>query len=165
MKKILLVLVLVVVGVYAQGAILFSESGANRFLSELEDLSLQGDSEAFCNRLHEDMEVSIDDTSADPPAQIEGGKQELCDYVSEAAKGLGLLGVSTNLMRDDFTVRRSWLHPWTAEVSYFETRTTHMSRVNVTLNTTSEDQWTLVNTFSGIKVKRLTSTVRLAESP
>ena len=163
MKKILLVVVLVVIAVYAQGAILFSESGANRFISELEDLSLQGNSEEFFGRLHEELEVSIDDRSSDPPAEIEGGKQEFCAYVSEAAKGMDLLGVSTSLMRDDFTVRRSWLHPWTADVSYSETRTTNMSRINITLNTTSEDQWTLVNTFGGVKVKRLTSKVRLAE--
>src|SRR5262245_4784873 len=121
MKKILLVVVLLVAGVYAQGAILFSESGAERFLNELEDLSLQGKSEEYCGRLHDDLEVSIDDRSADSPAEIEGGKQEFCAYVSEAAKGMDLLGISTQVMRDDFTVRRSWLHPWTAEVSYFET--------------------------------------------
>ena len=163
MKKFLLLVVLVLAGVYAQGAILLSESGANSFLNELESLSLQGKTEEFCGRLHDELEVSIDDNSADPPAMIEGGKQEFCDYVSEAAKGLGLLGMSTQVQRDDFTVRRSWLHPWTAEVSYYESRTTHMSAVNVTLKTESEDQWTLVNTLGGVKVKRLTSSVHLAE--
>ena len=83
--------------------------------------------------------------------------------MSFAAKGYELLGISTQVKRDDFTVRRSWLHPWTAEVSYFEERTTRMSRVNVTLKTESDDQWTLVNTFGGVKVMRLTSKTRLAQ--
>jgi hypothetical protein len=165
MKKVLLLLVLVLLGVYVQGAFLFSESGANDFLNELESLSLQGKSDEFCARLHDDMKVSIDDHSAEPPANIEGGKREFCDYVSYAARGLDLLGVSTQVQRDDFTVRRSWLHPWTAEVSYNESRTTQMSRVNATLYTESDDQWTLVNTFSGVKVMRLTSKVRPVESP
>ena len=163
MKKFLLLVLLVVAGVYAYGAILFSESGSERFLDELETLSLQGNSKEFCDRLHEDMAVSIDDRSADPPADIKGGKEEYCGYVAFAAKGYELLGISTEVQRDDFTVLRSWLHPWTAEVSYQESRTTHMSRVNVTLKTHSDDQWTLVNTFGGVKVMRLTSETRLAQ--
>jgi hypothetical protein len=163
MKKILLLVVLGLLGVQAYGAILFSESGTNEFLNELEHLSLSGKGQEYCDRLHDDMEVSIDDRSADPPAVFEGGKKEFCDYVSYAAKGMDIIGVSTSVQRDDFTVRRSWLHPWTAEVSYVESRTTTMSAINVTLNTEGEDEWTLVNTFSGVKVMRLKSRTRLAQ--
>src|SRR5262250_1002 len=115
MKKFLILAVLIVIGVYAQGAILFSESGANGFLNQLEHLSLQGKSDEYCDRLHEDMKVSVDDRSAEPPARIEGGKKEFCDYVSDASRGMDLLGVSTQVQRDDFTVSRCCLHPWTAE--------------------------------------------------
>ena len=163
MKKFLLLVVLGLLGVQAYGAILFSESGANGFLNELEHLSLPGQGQEYCDRLHDDMEVSIDDRSAEPPAVFAGGKKEFCDYVSYAAKGMDIIGVSTNVQRDDFTVKRSWLHPWTAEVSYVESRTTTMSAINITLNTEGEDQWTLVNTFSGVKVMRLKSKTRLAQ--
>ena len=163
MKKFLLLVVFGLLGVQAYGAIIFSEGGANGFLNELEDLSLSGKGQEYCDRLHDDMKVSIDDRSADPPAVFEGGKQEFCEYVSYAAKGMDIIGVSTHVKRDDFTVKRSWLHPWTADVSYVESRTTSMSVINTTLRTEGEDEWTLVNTFSGVKVLRLKSKVRLAQ--
>ena len=163
MKKILLLAILALVGVYVLGAIRFSEIGAMKFISDLEGLSLEGKSEEFCDHLHDDMEVSISDYSADPPADFDGGKQDFCEYVTEASQGLALLGVSMQVRRDDVTVERSWLHPWTAEVSYFETRTTRLRAAKVTLKTESDDQWTLVQTFTGVKVKRLVSETRLAE--
>ncbi len=163
MKKLLLLVVLGLLGVQAYGALVFSETGANSFLDELEDLSLSGKGQEYCDRLHDDMKVSIDDRSANPPAVFEGGKQEFCEYVSYAAKGMDIIGVSTHVQRNDFTVKRSWLHPWTADVSYVESRTTSMSVINTTLRTEGEDEWTLVNTFSGVKVLRLKSKVRLAQ--
>ena len=163
MKKILLLVVCAVIAVYVVGAVRFSEIGAMKFISDLEDLSLDGKTEEYCAHLHDDMKVSISDHSGDPPADFDGGKQELCDYVTQASKGLAMLGVSMNVRRDDVTVTRSWLHPWTAEVRYFETRSTHLQLGNITLNTESDDQWTLVQTFGGVKVMRLVSKTQLAQ--
>ena len=163
MKKFLLLVVLGLLGVQAYGAIVFSESGANGFLNELEHLSLSGQGAEYCDRLHDDMEVSIDDRSANPPAVFEGGKQEFCDYVSYAAKGMDIIGVSTNVQRDDFTVKRSWLHPWTADISYSEKRTMRIRAAKLMIKSESDDEWTLVQTFSGMKVMRLVSEARLAE--
>lgn len=140
----------------------FSESGAKRFLDQLEDLSLHGKSREYCAKLHDDLQVSISDHSAEPPAEFSGNKQDFCNYVSYAIKGLDLLGVSTQAQRDEFSVTRSWLHPWTAEVSYRESRISHMSKVDATVRTVGEDHWTLVQTLDGIKALRLTSKTRLA---
>ena len=93
--------------------------------------------------------------SADPPAVFDGNEQDFCDYVSTAAKGMHLLGVSMDVKRNDFKVSRSWLHPWTAHVSYQEDRTTTMSKLNVSLHTQSEDELTLVQTFQGVKLREL----------
>jgi hypothetical protein len=162
MKKLFVILIIALLATYAAGAIALSERGANAFLNDLEHLSLSGQGNAYCARLHEDLEVSVNDRTGQPPAEFAGGKKEFCAYVSNAAKGMDLLGVSTQLTRNDFTVTRNWLHPWTAEVSYDEVRTTVMSKVNVTLNSVSEDQLTLVLTFGGIKVKRLHAVAQLA---
>jgi hypothetical protein len=167
MKKYLapaaLTLVLAIVGIYVQSAWVFSDSATNRFLDELEDLSLRGKAHEYCAKLHDNMQVSIHDHSGDPPADFSGNKKNFCDYVSYAAKGMDLLGISTQVQRHEFTVRRNWLHPWTAEVTYSESRTTRMSKLNVTVRTEGEDQWTLVQTLDGIKALRLTSKTRLAE--
>ena len=110
------------------------------------------------------MVVSIRDRSAaEIPRDIDGGKKEFCDYVSMAAKGMALIGPQTQFTRNNFTVQRSWLHPWTATVSYDESRTTTLTRIDVTINTHSVDRWTLVQTFTGVKVKSLRSEVQRAD--
>lgn len=155
MKKLLALAALAVLAVYAIPFFSLSERGAQRFLDELEALSIEGKSAEYCERLHADLEVSINDRSGDPPAVFDGGEQDFCDYVSTAAKGMHLLGVSMDVKRNDFKVTRGWLHPWTAQVSYQEDRVTTMSRINVRLHTHSEDELTLVQTFQGVKLRAL----------
>jgi len=155
---------IVAVAVYGTGAWKLSEGSVNRFLNDLETLSLQEKSDAYCALLHEDLTVSIrDHTSPQIPRDFDGGKTEFCEFVSTAAMGMSLIGPQSQVTRHDFTVTRSWLHPWTAQVSYHETRTTRMTLVNATLNTVSDDKWILVNTLAGVRVLRLESESRLAD--
>ena len=166
LKKFLLLLAaaLTLVCIYGTAAFNLSESGAVRFLDELEKLSLQGNSDAYCARLHADMTVSIrDHTSPGMPRDFDGGKSQFCEFITTAAKGVDLIGPESHATRTDFSVTRSWLHPWTAQVSYHETRTTRLTRINVTLNTQGDDQWTLVQTFAGVKARRLVSESRRAD--
>ena len=155
MKKLIVLIVVAVLTVYAIPFFTLSQRGANRFLDELEGLSMAGKSAEYCARLHPDLAVSINDRSADPPAVFDGNEQDFCNYVSTAAKGMHLLGVSMDVKRNDFKVKRSWLHPWTVQVSYKEDRTTTMSKLHVSLHTQSEDELTLVQTFQGVKLRAL----------
>lgn len=162
MKKILSALLVAIVAIYGFGFVTLSETGSNRFLDELETLSMTGRGEEYCARLHEDLKVSIRDHSADPPADFDGGREDFCGYVTYAMKGIEILGVTTNVTREDFTVMRSWLHPWTVQVSYHEDRTTHMSKAGTTLHTVGDDRLTLVQTFDGVKLLSLESKVEPA---
>jgi hypothetical protein len=155
MKKMLALVALAALAVYGVPFFTLTESGARHFLDELESLSMEGKSPEYCARLHPDLTVSINDRSADPPAVFDGNEQDFCDYVSTAAKGMKLLGISMDVKRNDFKVTRSWLHPWTAQVSYQEDRTTTMSKLHVALHTQSEDELTLVQTFKGVKLRAL----------
>ncbi len=163
MKKIVALLLLAVAAIYGVAAFNLSESGANRFLDQLEHLTIAGKGEEYCALLHEDLEVSIEDRSANPPAIFDGNRDEFCGYVRDATKRTDLLGLGFQVTRDDFTVTRSWLHPWTAQVSYREDRITTMSRVNVTLHTRGEDQLTLVQTLGGVRLAHLKSHTWLAK--
>jgi hypothetical protein len=162
MKTLFALLLALLAAAYVYGVSSLSESGANRFLDDLESLSLHGKSAEYCARLHDDLRVSIRDHSAVPPADFDGGRAEFCAFVSQAAKGVDLLGISTQVTREDFTVTRSWLHPWTAQVSYHEDRVTTMSKINATAHTRSDDELTLVQTFGGIKLAYLRSRVAIA---
>jgi len=163
MKTILLLAVLALAGVYVFGAIRFSELGVLEYLGDLETLAMNGKTREYCDRLHEDMEVSIRDTSGESTVALDGGKEELCDHITEAYKGMGLLGVSMETRVDDIEVTRSWLHPWTADISYSEKRTMRIRAAKLMIKSESDDEWTLVQTFSGMKVMRLVSEARLAE--
>jgi hypothetical protein len=154
-KKILISIALVVAGAYAVGQYHLSMRGSLRFIDALEALSIGGKAAEYCERLHDDLSVSIDDRTGPRPVFIKGGKREYCDYVSMAAKGMSLLGVSTRASRADITTERSWLHPWTVHVHYRETRTTTMSRVNASIDSQSEDRLTLVQTLQGVKLLKL----------
>jgi hypothetical protein len=161
-KSMCALVLAVLAGTYAFGLWSLSATHANRFLDELETLSLQGHSAEYCARLHVDLQVSIRDHSAQPAADFDGGRDQFCAYVSYAARGVDLLGISTQVSRNEFTITRSALHPWTAHVSYHEVRTTTMSKVQATLHTVSDDSLTLVQTFDGVKVLALRSRVEPA---
>jgi hypothetical protein len=162
MKKILMTILLLVLAVYGYGWVTLSEAGSNHFLNELENLSMTGKGEEYCARLHEDLKVSIRDHSAEPPAIFDGNREDFCGYVTYAMKGIEILGVSTNVTREDFTVERDWLHPWTVQVTYHEDRTTTMSKAGTTLHTVSDDRLTLVQSFHGVKLLYLESKVEPA---
>ena len=166
LKKLLALLAatLTLACIYGTAAYNLSESGEVRFLDELEKLSLQGKSDAYCARLHPDMSVSIrDHTSPGTPRDFDGGKKQFCEFITMAAKGVDLIGPESTATRTDLSVTRSWLHPWTAQISYHETRTTRLTRINVTVNTQGDDRWTLVQTFSGVQALGLVSESRRAD--
>lgn len=163
MKKIAFAMTIVFVSICGANAFLLSESSARNFLDQLDRWSLAGNSAEYCAHLAADMKVSIrDHTSPGMPKDFNGGKRELCDYVSMAAKGVDLIGPQSQATRHDFRITREWLHPWTARVSYHETRTTVLTKVNVTLKTVSDDRWILAYTLQGMKVRHLSSESRPA---
>jgi hypothetical protein len=163
MKTVLGMIVLTAAAVWGWPAIALSDSAAMRYLDELEAFSLEGKSAQYCERMHDDLTVAVRDaTSTEGEVRIEGGKKEWCDYIAFATKGMSLLGMESQVTRDGFTVTREWRHPWTAKISYRERRTSTMTRVNTVLRTESKDELTLVQTFSGIRISRLTSEARIA---
>jgi hypothetical protein len=161
MKTAVALLVLAAAMAYGFGPMHLSNAGANRFLDELESLSQAGKGEEYCARLHADLKVSIRDHSADPPADFDGNREDFCGYVTYAMRGFDILGLSTHATRHEFTATRSWLHPWTVEVSYHEDRLTTMSKTGATVHTASDDRLTLVQTLGGVKIIELESKVSL----
>ena len=162
MKKVLMLIVVVVGGIYVVGWVNLSMAGSARFLGTMDQLLVEGKGEEMCARLHDDLHVSIQDHTSPVAAGIEGGKEEYCDYLDTASKGMRMLRVSTQAERHDYTVERTWLHPWTAQVRYYEERTTTMALTNLTIRSESDDKITLVYTFGGVKLLRIESSVQLA---
>ena len=156
MKKLFWLLVLALIWVYGSGFVSLGESGAIRFLNNWEQLSMDGDADAVCDLMHDDLEVSMDDrSSGGRPVRFEGGKKEFCEYSQQAIPALKLLLSSMQVTREDIEVKRDWLHPWTADVRYTERRSMSMPAAGLQLNTIGEDSLTLVKTFGGVKILRL----------
>lgn len=160
MKKLFWLLAIVLIGVYGSGYAGLGEGGAIRFLNRWEELSVDGDAEAVCDLMHEDLQVSLDDRSGGRPVQLQGGKEEFCAYARQAISAMKLVMSSMNVTRENIEVKREWLHPWTADLSYTERRALSMAGGAVQMSVIGEDRLTLVKTFGGVKIRRLQSTTR-----
>jgi hypothetical protein len=164
MKKIVFLLILVAASVYGIGRMRLGESGAMQFVTTMESLINEGKAEEVCAMFHEDLEVEISDQSGDSPTSVSGGKQELCDLTKATIAGLRMVPHSMNVEYTEVNAKHDWLHPWTGEISYLENRSFSIPGANVTLRTVSDDVITLVHTFSGVKLRKLTSEVYKADA-
>jgi len=157
MRRILWLLALALVGIYGSGYFSHGEGGVNRFLAEVEELYMNGDADGLCALMHDEIEVNLEDNTADQPMRVKGGKEEFCAFTRKTAPAMKHVATSMNVTRDDFTVHREWLHPWTADVTYTERRSISIQGLGIQINTVSEDELTLVKTWAGVKIRRLES--------
>ncbi|HEU5134491.1 MAG TPA: hypothetical protein VFU13_05045 [Steroidobacteraceae bacterium] len=164
MKKFLLLLVLAIVGIYGIGRIRLGEAGAMRFLAQMEAKMTEGKGEEVCEMFHDDLEVAITDHTGDSVRETSGGKDEFCDLTATTAAGLNLVPHSSTVNLTEVESKQSWLHPWTSEVSYLENRSLSIRGAGVTIRTVSEDEITLVHTFSGVKLRKIKSEIYEADA-
>jgi hypothetical protein len=157
MKTAVALLLLALAGVYSYAAMTLNAHDANRFLDELEALSLQQKDAEYCARMHADLTVKIHDATHDPPTEFTGNRAQFCDNVAYAAKSVSILGLSTRVTREDFRLERDWWRPWRARVSYREDRLTTLSKLDTTLHTRGEDNLTLVLSWRGLELRELDS--------
>lgn len=157
MKTAVALLLLALAGVYSYGAITLNAQSANRFLDELETLSLQQKDADYCARMHADLTVTIHDATHDPATEFTGDREQFCGYVAYSVKSVSILGLSTRVTREDFKLARDWWRPWVARVSYREDRITTLSKLDTTLHTRGEDRLTLVQSWGGLKLRALES--------
>lgn len=163
MKKILVLLLLAIVAVYVTGRVTLGAHGAMSFVVAMENLTNEGKSDQVCAMFHDDLEVSISDHTTRAPREVEGGKEELCELTRESVAALRSVPMRMSVEWNDFEVTRSWLHPWTSEVSYTEDRSMTIRGANLRINTTSDNTITLVQTFSGVKLRKLAAEAWVAE--
>ena len=162
MKKIFVPGVFALIGVFVTGRISLGEAGAMRYLQEMESLMNQGDADAVCAMFHDDLEISISDASL-PGGSLEGGKDELCSQTRKVAAALTLVPHTMDVRIEDVAVERDWLHPWTSTVHFTEDRSFTIRGSGVTLRTISEETIELVQTFSGVKLRKLTADMSIAQ--
>jgi len=164
MKKVVYLLILAVIVVYGIGRVRLGEAGAMRFLANMESMMSEGKADEVCDMFHEDLEVEISDSTGESTQEISGGKQEMCNLTRETAAGLALLPHNMSVNYTEVHAKQDWTHPWTGEISYLENRSMTVPGVNVTMRTVSNDQITLVHTFSGVKVRKIKSEVYKADA-
>ena len=164
MKKAVFLLILAVVSTYGVGRVKLGETGAMRFLTNMESMMREGKAEEVCAMFHEDLEIEISDDSGESTKNISGGKPELCDITKATVAGLSLVPHTMDVDYTEVNAKQDWLHPWTGEISYLENRSFSIPGANVSLRTVSHDEITLVHTLSGVKLRKLKSEVYKAEA-
>jgi len=162
MKKLFVLALLALGAIFVTGRVSLGESGAQRFIGQMETLMGEGKADEVCEMFHDDIEVVLNDESV-AENSFTGGKDELCERTRKVAAAMQLLPHTMNVTFEDLVVEREWLHPWTSNVSYLEDRSLRINAADVTLHTLSEDTITLVQTLSGVKLLKLHADVSLVE--
>jgi hypothetical protein len=163
MKRILVLALLALVGIFVTGRITLGEAGAMRFLMNMNTLTDDGKSEAVCNQFHDDLRFHVIDHTGPATKDVAGGKQELCSLVSASITALSLVPHSKQTHISKVVVAREWTHPWTSQVTYTDDQDITIRGANVTLKTTSDNKITLVQSFGGVKLLKLDAELWLAE--
>jgi hypothetical protein len=164
MRKLVFLLVIAVLATFGIGRFNLGEAGAMRFLTKMETLMGAGKSDEVCAMFHDDLEVDIADHSGETTRFTSGGRNELCAITVEVVAGLRLVPHSMKVDYTGVTARQTLGKPWTGEIRYSEHRTFGVPGANISLRTVSEDEITLVQTFSGVKLRKLKSAVFRAET-
>ena len=163
MKRIFVLAVLALVGVYVSGRISLGESGAVRFLMKMENLMGEAKFDEVCDLFHEDLQFHLTDHTGGEAKEVTGGKAEFCALARTQAAALALVPHTMNTQVENVKATLDWKHPWTSQVTYTENRSLTIQGANVTLNTTSDDNITLVRTLSGVKLRRVEAEAWVAE--
>jgi hypothetical protein len=164
MKKLIGLLVLGAIAVYGIGRFNLGEAGAMRFMTKMESLMNEGKSEEVCAMFDDDLEVEIADHSGESTQKMSGGKKEFCELTATTIAGLQLLPHTMNVEYTGVTAKNGLSKPWTSDVSYSEHRTFNIPSANVSMLTVSDDEITLIQTFSGVKLRRIKSEVYKADA-
>src|SRR6187455_1920156 len=159
MRNLVVLLPFSMVVIFGIGRFNLGETGAMRFLAKMERLMSEGKSDEVCAMYHDDLEVDIADHSGESRQTVTGGKADFCELTRTTVAGLQMLPHSMNVEFTDVNSKYEFSKPWSGEVSYSEHRTFSVPGANVSLQTVSEDEITLVQTFSGVKLRKLKSQV------
>jgi len=164
MKKIFALLIVAAIAVYSAGAFNVGESGARHLLSDMDDQFIAGELGVLCANFHEDLEFEIEDHVNEPPARIRGGKQQMCDLLAVRLADYQSAPRTMEASYAQVKAHRSWLHPWTCDLTYVATRSYALRGANVTSRTASNVEVTLVQTLSGVEILKLKSRVYEADA-
>jgi hypothetical protein len=154
MKKILL-LVLAFAAFYAHARYSFSDEQVTRWLAQHTARAMGGETTA-CDDYADDVEVSLVAHGRRGHWEVEGGKNEICGYLKQAAAALTVLQASTRLEFDSVKVTRDGF-PWrSARVQVSQRMSVSAANIPST-EVRAEDELVLVRTFGGIRIRSLQS--------
>jgi hypothetical protein len=154
MKKILLAAALFG-AFYVHAKVSFSEPRVMAWVADHSAKAMSGDT-AACDDYTDDMEVTLTAEGARGRWEVEGGKDEMCGYMKQAAAAFIVLQASTHSQFDQIRVTPSGF-PWlSAKVEYVQRTTVSAGNIPA-MTVESEDSLVLVRTLSGMKIKAVES--------
>lgn len=154
MKKILLAAALFG-AFYGHARMQFSETRLMAWVAAHSAKSMSGDTSA-CEDYTDDMEVTLTSAGARGRWEVEGGKEQMCGYMKQAAAAFTVLQASTHSQFDQVEISPSGF-PWmSAKVKYLQRTTINANNIPP-MTIESEDTLVIVRTLTGIKIKAVDS--------
>lgn len=154
MKKILFLLALLA-AYYAHARITFSEPRVTAWLMSHESKAMSGNTSA-CDDYSDNLEVNLKAQGRSGRWEVEGGKNEMCGYLKQAAAAFTVMQASTSSEFSDFKISPSGF-PWnSARVKYLQLTHINLSGMPP-MTVKSDDTLILVRTISGLKIQKVES--------
>jgi hypothetical protein len=163
MKKLVVLALLALIGVFVTGRITLGEAGAHRFLMTSSKLTDEGKSDEICAMIHEELKFHVIDRTGPSTQEVDGGKQELCALTQTSITALQLVPHDKETTISKLAVTRDLMHPWTSQVTYTDDQDITIRGANMTVKTTSDARITLVQTLTGVKLLKLDAEIWQAE--
>lgn len=155
MKRLLLLALAALAAFYAHARLSFAEPKLASWLVQQSAQAMSGDS-AACDAYADNLQVNLSADGQRGKWEVEGGKEEMCAYLKQAAAAFTVLQARTQSEFGDLRIVRDGF-PWTsARVSYTQRMTVEANGLP-TMTVTGEDALVVVRTLSGLKIKSIES--------
>ncbi|QPF72036.1 hypothetical protein G8A07_03205 [Roseateles sp. DAIF2] len=155
MKRPILLTLAALAAFYAHARLSFAEPKVASWLVQHSARAMSGDS-AACDDYVDQVEVNLIADGRRGKWEVEGGKEEMCGYLKQAAAAFTVLQARTHSEFDEIRIVREGF-PWTsARVSYSQRMTVQADGLPA-MTVKGEDELVVVRTLTGLKIKSLKS--------
>ena len=149
MKKLIVLMILVLGGLYTHKSLAFSEGSMARWVLETNQQLMQGQCDLLADEFHLSLQTQANDL-------MEANKNQYCNILRASSAMTEIPGFSMSATIEDVNVKPAGFPWFSVEVSYKSKTTMRMPGMEPVF-ANSEDVMRVKRTFGGLKITELDS--------